>query len=50
MGADGAAAGSGRSTPGGSAEHLGAGGGAPAPIPLGLDVLREGIANSREEW
>lgn len=32
--------------PGGSAERVGAGGGAPAPIPPGMGVLREGIANS----
>lgn len=47
VGAGGAGVNSGHSMPGSSAEHLGAGGGAPAPIPLGMGVLREGIAGSR---
>lgn len=46
MGAGEAGAGSGRSVPGSSAEHLGAGGETPAPIPLRFRLLRKGITGS----
>lgn len=46
MGAGEVGAGSGCSVPGSSAEHPGAGGGTPSPIPLGLGLLREGITGS----